>query len=98
MRRRCQVQTPAVVLVTEGRPVVLIRTTRSLLPTVGVARHTVNTAEVAPVPVGWNTMRVTAFVSVIFQPPGMPACFCSTSGVAPPVLQVVASSLMHMTM
>ena len=66
-------QVPVVVLLTDGRPVVLILTTRSLLPTLGVARHKVKTAEVAPVPVGMKSTRETPFVSVIFQPDGMPA-------------------------
>lgn len=49
---RSQEQTPLVVLWIQGRPVASILTTRSSIPAEGVARHTVNTAEVAPAPVG----------------------------------------------
>jgi len=45
-------QTPFVVIFNQARPVASSVTTRSWLPTLGVARHTVSVAGVAPTPIG----------------------------------------------
>jgi len=60
-----QEQLPVAVLLTLALPVVLISTTRSWLPTLGVARHTTKVgssgsgAGVTPTPDGWKTRLVT---------------------------------------
>ena len=46
------VQTPLLVILTDGFPVALMTVTRSCRPTVGLERQVVNVAWVAPIPVG----------------------------------------------
>src|SRR5918994_6175185 len=67
-----------VVLLIHGRPVASIVTTRSSRPIVGVARHTVKAAAVAPAAVGWK-LKLVIPPAVILMPDG--AAVCAFSGV-----------------
>lgn len=58
LRLRDYEQLPVLVRSTEARPVALIVTFRSWLPTLGVARQTVKVSAVAPTPVGWKVKLV----------------------------------------
>src|SRR5687767_3397673 len=70
---RPQEQASSVVRRTQPRPVASMVTTRSWRPTVGVARHTVKTAEATPAPKGRKLRVVTPPVGVILNPVGAAA-------------------------